>query len=156
MDIGIYISFQISILFVCLFHISQVWNCWVIFLFVVFWETSIVFCSRCTNLHSHQQCRRVPFSQHPLQHLSLAHITSITVLESFPGGTSGKEKWEWKLRPTLCNPTDSTVHGILQAQLLEWVAFPFSRGSYQPRDRTQVSHITGGLFTSWATREAQQ
>ena len=36
---------------------------------------------------------------------------------------------------TLCNPTDSTVHGILQAKILEWVAFPFSRGSSQPRDR---------------------
>ena len=47
-----------------------------------------------------------------------------------------------------------TVHGILQARILEWVAFPFSRGSSQPRDRTQVSRIAGGFFTSWATREA--
>ena len=46
-------------------------------------------------------------------------------------------------------------HGILQARILEWVAFPFSRGSSLPRDRTQVSHIAGGFFTSWATREAQ-
>ena len=38
---------------------------------------------------------------------------------------------------------------------LEWVAFPFSRGSSQPRDRTQVSQIAGRFFTSWATREAQ-
>ena len=44
---------------------------------------------------------------------------------------------------TLCNPMDYTVHGILQARILEWVAFPFSRGSSQPRDRTQVSHIAG-------------
>ena len=50
---------------------------------------------------------------------------------------------------------DSRVHGILQARILEWVAFPFSRGSSQPRDQTQVSHIAGGFFTSWATREAQ-
>ena len=49
-----------------------------------------------------------------------------------------------------------TVHGILQARILEWVAFPFSRESAQPRDRTQVSHIAGGFFTSWATREAQE
>ena len=48
------------------------------------------------------------------------------------------------------------VHGILQARILEWVAFPFSRGSSQPRNRTQVSHIAGGFFTSWATREAQE
>ena len=43
---------------------------------------------------------------------------------------------------------------ILQARILEWVAIPFSRGSSQPRDRTQVSHSAGGFFTSWATREA--
>ena len=52
--------------------------------------------------------------------------------------------------PTLCNPIDYSppgfsVHGILQARKLEWVAFPFSRGSSQPRDRTQVSCITGGF-----------
>jgi len=46
-----------------------------------------------------------------------------------------------------------TVYGILQARILEWVAFPFSRGSSQPRDQTQVSLIGGGFFTSWATRE---
>ena len=56
--------------------------------------------------------------------------------------------------PTLCNPMDSTGHGILQAKILEWVAFPFSRGSSQPRERTQVSCIVGGFFTSWTTREA--
>ena len=49
---------------------------------------------------------------------------------------------------TLCNPKDYTVHGILQARILEWVGFSFSRGSSQPRDKTQVSHITGGFFTS--------
>ena len=48
---------------------------------------------------------------------------------------------------TLCNPMDCIVHGILQARILEWVAFPFSRGSSQPRDQTQVSHIAGGFFT---------
>ena len=48
---------------------------------------------------------------------------------------------------TLCNPVDYTVHGILQARILEWVAFPFSRGSSQPRDRTQVSRIAGAFFT---------
>ena len=46
------------------------------------------------------------------------------------------------------------VHGILQARTLEWVSFPFSRGSSQPRDQTQVFHITGRFFTSWATWEA--
>ena len=47
-----------------------------------------------------------------------------------------------------------TIHGILQARILEWLAFPFSRGSSQPRDWTKVSHIAGGFFTSWAMREA--
>ena len=52
-------------------------------------------------------------------------------------------------------PMDYTVHGILQARILEWVAAPFSRGSSQPRDQIQVSHIAGGFFTRWVTREAQ-
>ena len=55
---------------------------------------------------------------------------------------------------TPCDPRDYTVHGILQARTLEWVAFPFSRGSSQSRDWTQVSRIGDGFFTSWATREA--
>ena len=49
--------------------------------------------------------------------------------------------------PTRCNPMDYIVHGILQAGILEWVAVSFSRGSFQPRDRTQVSHIAGRFFT---------
>ena len=48
------------------------------------------------------------------------------------------------------------VHEILQARILEWVTFPFSRGSSQPRDWTQVSHIWSRFFTSWAMREAQE
>ena len=59
---------------------------------------------------------------------------------------------QWKVKvkvtqscPTLCDPMDC---------ILEWVAFPFSWGSSQPRDQTQVSCIAGRLFTSWATREA--
>ena len=54
---------------------------------------------------------------------------------------------------TLCDPLHYTVHGILQARILGWVAFPFSRGSSYPRDRTQVSHIAGRFFTNWAIRE---
>ena len=60
---------------------------------------------------------------------------------------------------TLCDPMDcslpgSSVHGIFQARILEWVAISFSRGSSWPRDRTQVSCIVGRRFTIWATREA--
>ena len=53
-----------------------------------------------------------------------------------------------QLCPTLWHPTDYTAHGILQARTLEWVAFPFSRGSSQARDQTQVRHIAGRFFTS--------
>ena len=54
---------------------------------------------------------------------------------------------------TLCDPVDYSVHGILQARILEWVAFPFSKWSSQLRGQTQVSHIAGWFFTSWATGE---
>ena len=49
--------------------------------------------------------------------------------------------------PTLCDPMNYTVHGIFQARILEWVAYPFSRGSSQSKDQTQVSCIAGGFFT---------
>ena len=76
-------------------------------------------------------------------------------------GFSSSHVWIWvkvkvKLAQsclTLCNPMDyslsgSSVHGILQARILEWVAFPFSRGSSQSRNQTQVSCIEGGFFTN--------
>ena len=56
--------------------------------------------------------------------------------------------------PMDCNLPGSSVHGVLQARILEWVAIPFSRGSSQPRDQTWVSCIAGRSFTIWATREA--
>ena len=61
--------------------------------------------------------------------------------------------------PTLCDPMDcnlpgSSVHGLLQPRILEWVAISFLKRSSQPRDRTRVSHIGGRCFTIWATREA--
>ena len=60
--------------------------------------------------------------------------------------------------PTLCDPMDcslpgSSIRGILQARVLEWVAVSFSRRSFQPRDRTRVSRIAGRRFNLWATRE---
>ena len=59
---------------------------------------------------------------------------------------------------TLCTPMDcslsgSSVHGILQARILEWVAIPFTRVSSQPKDQTWVSYITGGFFTISAIRK---
>ena len=55
--------------------------------------------------------------------------------------------------PTLCDPMDSSVHGIFQARVLEWVAISFSRGSSHHKDQSQVSHIVGRRFTVWVTRE---
>ena len=78
--------------------------------------------------------------------------------DALPSEPPGKPKVKMKvaqLCSTLCDPTDCIVHGILQARILEWVAFPFSRGSSQPGGRTQVSYIAGGFFTSWATRKVQ-
>ena len=63
-----------------------------------------------------------------------------------------------QLCPTLCNtmdcsPLGSSVHGILQARILEWVVMPFSRESSQPGDWSWVFHFAGRFFTIWATRE---
>ena len=57
-----------------------------------------------------------------------------------------------------CNPMDcslpgSSIHEILQARILEWVALLFFRGSSQPKDQTRVPCITGSFFTIWATRD---
>ena len=62
---------------------------------------------------------------------------------------------------TLCDPTEcnllvSSVHGVLQARILEGVATPFSRESFQSKYQTRVSCITGGFFTIWTTKEALQ
>ena len=74
-------------------------------------------------------------------------------------------KWKWSEVAqsclTLCDPMDcslsgSSVHGIFQARVLEWIVISFSRGSSRLRNRTQVSRIAGRRFTVWATREAQQ
>ena len=71
---------------------------------------------------------------------------------------SEEVKWSevTQLCLTLCDPVDcslpgSSIHGILQARILEWVAISFSRGSSRPRDQTWVSHIGGRCFNLWAT-----
>ena len=58
--------------------------------------------------------------------------------------------------PPLWEPIDCTVHGILQTRIVEWVDISFSSISSQHQDRTQVSRIAGGFFTSWAARETQE
>ena len=75
---------------------------------------------------------------------------------------SAKSEWVNEVTqscPTLFDPMDcslpgSSLHGILQARVLEWVAISFSRGSSQPRDWARVSRIPGRHFNLWATREA--
>ena len=74
--------------------------------------------------------------------------------------TSSEVKWSEVAQscPTLCDPMDcslpgSSVHGIFQAIVLEWIAISFSRGSSQPRGQTRVSRIVDWRFTIWATRE---
>ena len=69
-------------------------------------------------------------------------------------------KWKWScsvmsdsLWPVDCSLPGSSLCGVLQARILEWVAISFSRGSSWPRDWTQVSRIEGRCFTLWATRE---
>ena len=90
---------------------------------------------------------------------------------SWGGEAEGRFKGNWKQCrtagesevsqscQTLCNPMDcslsgSSVYGIFQARVLEWIAISFSRGSSRPRNQTQVSCIAGRCFTIWATREA--
>ena len=63
-------------------------------------------------------------------------------------------QWKWKpLSRVQLIATPWTVHGILQARILEWAAFPFSKGSSPPRDRTQISHIAGGFFYQLSHQE---
>ena len=55
-----------------------------------------------------------------------------------------------------CSLPGAFVYGILQARILKWIAIPFSKGSSQPRGRTQASRIAGRFFIVWTAREAQE
>ena len=127
--------------------------------------------SHALPLYTQDSCR--PRSQDIPFHLCASkHCLSLTggscLVPPSPHNTNFKiwtlpislEKWQVRVKvtqlcPTLCHPIDYRVHGILQARIPEWVAFPFSRGSSQPRDQTQVSCIAGGFFTNKAMREAR-
>ena len=63
-------------------------------------------------------------------------------------------QWCLTLWPRELRPPGSSIHGILQARILEWIASPFPRGPSQPRDQTQISWLAGGSFTVWAIRES--
>ena len=80
--------------------------------------------------------------------------------KDWPQQSTGKWNEVAQSCPTLCNPMDcsltgSSIHGVFQARVLEWVTISFSRGSSRPRDQTQVSCIGGRHFTIWATREVR-
>jgi len=105
----------------------------------------------------------MPFSSPPLHHQCRVHFATDHILAvPMEPSENGPARlyplvllWsESQLCLTLCDPVDSTVHGILQARILEWVAVPFFRGSSQSRNWTQVSSTAGVFFTIWATREA--
>ena len=87
----------------------------------------------------------------------LFKLIQVAVLSQRP--QKSKEDLKSESRPVVSDslrPHDHGVHGILHVRILGQVTVPFSRGSSQPRDQTQVSHIAGRFFTSSATREAQE
>ena len=88
-----------------------------------------------------------------------SHYSGFSYCTAQALGTQASWSEVAQLCPTLCNPMDcslpgSSIHGIFQARVLEWIAISFSMGSSWPRDRTQVSRIAGRRFSVWATREA--
>ena len=102
--------------------------------------------------HNWETFTRVPCSLYKQKHLLFYFFFFLSIVALRCLLVSAAQQSESVLKVT--QSWGSTVHGILQARILEWVAFPFSRGSSQSRDQTQVSHIARGFFTSWATREA--
>ena len=118
------------------------------------WLNTEISCSiimRVNNLQLHDQECTITELQKPDTRKVLWVYVSITY----------SHKWVLVAQSclTLCNPMDCrppscSVHGILQARILEWVTIPFSRRSSWPRDQTWVFSIEGSFFTIWATREA--
>ena len=91
-----------------------------------------------------------------IQEWKTLNSTSETCINIIRISTIPKKRAERQVKNESCSVVSDSLwlHGlyrILQARILEWVAFPFSKGSPQPRDWTQVSRIAGGFFTSWAT-----
>ena len=90
------------------------------------------------------------FTEHHKIVANLVRLSRTGTILDFYGPWKGKSLSRVQLFAT----PRTTIHGILQAIILKWAAIPFSRGSSQPRDWTQVSHTAGRVFTSWTTRKA--
>ena len=111
------------------------------------------------------QCQHIKQTDSVMPFIHLAQWPKLGRPKSFPRTSlpgSGKKQKSvnhsvmfGSLQPMDCSPPGSSVHGIIQARILERVDIPFSKGSSQTRDQTQVSCIAGGFLTIWATREAQ-
>ena len=93
------------------------------------------------------QVKRINRSTRRVSHCGREEARADSMLETV--SLTGFYYCEWKSFSHV-----HTIHGVLQARIMERVVFSLSRGSSQPRDWTQVSHIAGGFFTCWATREA--
>ena len=95
-------------------------------------------------------------SHYPLFHIFISSSLSKNTCVHVPGIITCVLSRVWPLCcPMDCSPPGFSVHGILQARMLEWVAISYSRGSSQPRNRTWVSCTAGRFFIDWAIREAK-
>ena len=114
-----------------------------------------LFCSSVFILQSRMYCLKELFT---LLMTSSFHIGTVKFSFLFCYICLQWVKWNCSVvsdscDPMGCNLPASSIHGIFQARILEWVAISFSRRSSQPRDWTQVSHIVGRCFTIWATKK---
>ena len=111
------------------------------------------------NQHSSEICNRIQSFTHNVQnvHDKVQHYLTYQKYDAFQGKVLVPEvvftQTYLTLRPMDCSLSGSSVHGILQVKILEWVAISFSRESSWPGDQTQVFNIAGRFFTLWATRE---
>ena len=102
-----------------------------------------------TELSLEPECSDVPSTT-----LQLRSVLHTSVRFSYAGGGLFAKLWPTLGDPMDYSPPGSSVHGVFQARILEWIAISFSRGSSPLRDWTWVFCIAGGFFTSWATRKA--
>ena len=117
------------------------------------WCPFLSWCPSLVNTYVHQKIRHALFTA-----VVFIGAPNWKLLKCQTTQTTVRVKWQSLCRVRLCNSMNcswpgSSVHGILQARILEWVALPFSRGSSRPRRWTCVSLIAGRLFSVWATRK---